>query len=494
MTQLLLREWGRHYAAAQVWRLESSSALAALDAVDDDAAGSGDGQEGGGAVPQTYFSVVCEYMHYFLLHNMKRCLVPAAAAISAIGNTIAASSSLIATPQPIASNDSKEKIVALQSLGEALDVADESENTQAQEHTSAVQVQEGGSDEGKAIAADALGSTPAPADVPPSPPHSSEAKEEDSLQMAVATALPAAESGGGLGAAVDFFTVQGYPECASASASAATSAATIASGGFSFLCSLTVLRDELLTPLEDALAVLGAVEKSELDIKCLGAQQDLSWLGRLAFNIAALMLKNPSFGDFPTSFNSGGAAMNNTAGEEVQRLLTAARLYEIAQHLNERAAIATAEENDANIDGAACLLTACAARIDAESASGSGNTSGVDGGDGNRASPFNFRSTDTSASASFATPNNNMVQARVNVQRAERLLRAQADFEDARSRQWKAYALMLEFHLLCKLGDAFKLSAFVTERQCADIAGLSGSHGSRPCARSHVRNVQKNTG
>jgi hypothetical protein len=283
----------------------------------------------------------------------------------------------------------------------------------------------------------------------------------------------------------DLFATTGYPDC--------LQHLTSHPRGFAFACTPTELREVVLHALEEALRVMSAVQKDNLPLATLGSLQDLSWLCNLAYNIGTLITKHPG-----SMSHSSAATVSICDSVESQRLVCAARLFEIAELLMEKqnsipkdptlvvdssASLAVGKDSPvaAAGDRALCLLVACSCRIDAEAycpapvtaAATSAQlpfTSGLDGG-------LTARS----------IPSNNLVQSRLDAQKAGRLLQCGVDFDDTRSQSLQCSALLLEFDALCRLGDSSLCAVFLQERQtdflrlapadlkrCADTARLLG--------------------
>jgi hypothetical protein len=283
----------------------------------------------------------------------------------------------------------------------------------------------------------------------------------------------------------DLFATTGYPDC--------LQHLTSHPRGFAFACTPTELREVVLHALEEALRVMSTVQKDNLPLATLGSLQDLSWLCNLAYNIGTLITKHPG-----SLSHISGVWVSFCFCFESQRLVCAARLFEIGELLMEKqhgiprepasvvdnSALPTAGKDSPVAtagDRALCLLVACSCRIDAEASCPTPATaaatsvqlpltSGLDGG-------LTARS----------IPSNNLVQSRLDAQKAGRLLQCGVDFDDTRSQSLLSSALLLEFDALCRLGDSSLCAVFLQERQtdflrlapadlkrCADTARLLG--------------------
>jgi hypothetical protein len=249
----------------------------------------------------------------------------------------------------------------------------------------------------------------------------------------------------------------------------------------------------VLHALEEALRVMSAVQKDNLPLTALGSLQDLSWLCNLAFNIGTLITKHPG-----SMSHSSEATVSICDSVESQRLVCAARLFEIAELLMEKqhgipreptsvvhnSALPTAGKDSpvaAAGDRALCLLVACSCRIDAEASCPTPATAAA------TSAPLPFASGLDGAPTARSIPSNNLVQSRLDAQKAGRLLQCGVDFDDTRSQSLQCSALLLEFDALCRLGDSNLCAVFLQERQtdflrlapadlkrCADTARLQG--------------------
>jgi hypothetical protein len=235
---------------------------------------------------------------------------------------------------------------------------------------------------------------------------------------------------------------------------------------------------------------MSAVQKESLPLTSLGSLQDLSWLCNLAYNIGTLITKHPG----SVSHNSAGM-VSICDSVESQRLVCAARLFEMAELLMEKqhgipreptsvvdSSASPAAGKDSPVaaagDRALCLLVACSCRIDAEASCPTSATA---------AATLPFASGLDGAPTARSIPSNNLVQSRLDAQKAGRLLQCGVDFDDTRSQSLQSSALLLEFDALCRLGDSSLCAVFLQERQtdflrlvpadlkrCADTARLQG--------------------
>jgi hypothetical protein len=283
----------------------------------------------------------------------------------------------------------------------------------------------------------------------------------------------------------DLFATTGYPDCLQHLISHPR--------GFTFACTSAELREVVLHALEEALRVMSAVQKDNLPLTALGSLQDLSWLCNLAFNIGTLITKHPG-----SMSHSSEATVSICDSVESQRLVCAARLFEIAELLMEKqhgipreptsvvhnSALPTAGKDSpvaAAGDRALCLLVACSCRIDAEASCPTPATAAA------TSAPLPFASGLDGAPTARSIPSNNLVQSRLDAQKAGRLLQCGVDFDDTRSQSLQCSALLLEFDALCRLGDSNLCAVFLQERQtdflrlapadlkrCADTARLQG--------------------
>ena len=228
----------------------------------------------------------------------------------------------------------------------------------------------------------------------------------------------------------DLFVSYGYPD--------SLSHLNTHPEGFHFNYTLPELRVEVTALLDAMLQTMAVVEKDKLPLSALGKAEDLAWLAELAHNLATLLVKNSGSG---------------SSGHDVSdRMLTAARLFELAELLSEKLRLFQSSSSmETSCDSALCLLVACSCRIDAEvSAQEASATSS---------------SSPTFPNTSTTLPSNNLIQARLNVQKADRLLLPGSDFDDSRSQTMRSIALLLEFDVVCKLGDSRQVALFLEERQ-----------------------------
>jgi hypothetical protein len=283
----------------------------------------------------------------------------------------------------------------------------------------------------------------------------------------------------------DLFATTGYPDC--------LQHLTSHPRGFAFACTPTELREVVLHALEEALRVMSAVQKEILPLATLGSLQDLSWLCNLAYNIGTLITKHPG----SMSHNSAGT-VSICDSVESQRLVCAARLFEIAELLMEKqhsipkdptsvvdSSASPAVGKDSPVaaagDRALCLLVACSCRIDAEASCPAPVTAAA------TSVQLPFASGLEGVPTERSIPSNNLVQSRLDAQKAGRLLQCGVDFDDTRSQSLLSSALLLEFDALCRLGDSSLCAVFLQERQtdflrlapadlkrCADTARLLG--------------------
>lgn len=275
---------------------------------------------------------------------------------------------------------------------------------------------------------------------------------------------------------MDFFTFRGYPDSLNSIA--------LDEAAFTFACPLTTMRADMLTLFEELVSLVAEVESSGRSVSVLGSAQDLAWLARLAHNLAALLHTR--------------AGQVYARSEDALRQVTIARLLEIAALLGGKQSSMSGGVCGGSIESAtdlaACLLNAAAYRIDAEasapfklSAAGRELSLSTVTQSGAMLEPT-VCSTAAGRSATEAShvspiPPNNIAQARIDAQEADRLLQALADFDDPRAKHLHNMALLLGFSAVCKLGDQRLCQDFMREhhnallrqsaqdlRRCAHIA------------------------
>lgn len=272
----------------------------------------------------------------------------------------------------------------------------------------------------------------------------------------------------GASQATDFFTFYGYPDSLNAAAASAEGCE------FIFSCPLNVLRKDVLVLLEDMISTIAALERSDQPITVLGNAQDLTWLKRLANNLAVVLLRR-----------SGQVYKNS---DTPLRLVTAARFFEISQFLGSKQVAGCASGggygesgSESATDLAAALINASACRIDAEPSVPSQQSSssrheltlssvtqsGVDVMLQPGTSGSSHPAETASAPLTSGIPSNNLAQARMDVQEADRLLQALSDFDDPRAKRLQNMALVIEFAAVCKAGNQRQCEGFLRERHNA---------------------------
>lgn len=244
---------------------------------------------------------------------------------------------------------------------------------------------------------------------------------------------------------VDFFTLLGYPDSVEGAQGSVT-ARTL-----SFTCTLAEVRQEILAVLEETVQLITCVEKAGLPAHTVGTTNDLKWLAHLAYNTATVLLK---------------LRVTDKSEEGGQRWLLAARLFELSEHLVGVLCSVAAGTVQDSFDRASCFLIAAACRVDAEATA----EHGLDGS--NNADLFAPSSHSHLTGNATTIPSSNLVQARLDAQKADRLLQLQSDFDDPRANEMRCQALILEFSALCRFPDSKMCQSFVKDKQ-GDFLRLS---------------------
>ncbi len=426
-TQLLLREWMHHYTIGELWRHQDSPD--AMEVVDTNSEYKDTANENTSS-NKSYLTVVCNYMHYYLLRRMTYSLNSTTR--SGINATDITATTTAAVIDTIAVDESVRDRAAMDTT------------------------------------------TAEPTTTSPSPP------------LVTNSSANVADSG-------DFFALLGYPDSLQplTTSTSNTNNGTIngtynpdsgANGAnttqhLSFACTLDDIKQHFLTVLEEVTQLTTTLEKEAIPLAVLGDVNDLTWLAHLAYNIALVLLKMPQLTTNRT--NNTDSATKETSFAS-QMLLTA-RLFELCEYfLAVKANSPIGASTSDTYDRATCYLAACAARIDAEkhltnttNATTTVDTTAVPTTtNSNLFTPFTNHSNNTSPNTTTIIPSNNLITARLNAQKAERLLTLHNDFQDTIADNMRCVALQQEFAVLCIMPDPKLCASFVKER-AADFLKLS---------------------
>ena len=286
----------------------------------------------------------------------------------------------------------------------------------------------------------------------------------------------------------DFFSLLGYPDSLQPLTTLPSNTHNGASSTqhLSFACTLDDIKHNLLSVLDEVAKLVTTLEKEAVPVAVLGEVNDLTWLAHLAYNIALVMLKMPHL-------NTNGAT--NTT-DFVQQMVLTARLFELCEYfLSVKANTPIGASTTDTYDRATCYLAACAARIDAEKhLTNTTNTTSITAthdttstaANSNLLTPFTSHSNHNTSAATTSIPSNNLITARLNAQKAERLLTLHNDFQDTIADNMRCVALQQEFAVLCIMPDPKLCASFVKER-AADFLKLSVSDLTQ-CARTAQQN------
>ena len=530
----LLKRWLLVYASTQAWRLERQAApypagyeegkmhsYSMIGVSKGDGVDAGVPSDTGDDFRPTYLGVVCDMFNIFLERNLQSRMNTLPTSASAISATTTAHPGM---GNARVGEKDPSKLVQATDRGTAMDV-DEVEEVKG-------------------------GNSGCPSDSPSAADHDCGPMAASTTAHATAVVVAAKDtfsptlqsfpqrslSPAGVDCD-DFFTTSGYPECINSDSPSQHRT-------YAFRCSLGILRADLLAVFEDAVALLKAVQRDDEDacsISVIGTQEDLHWLHNLSWNIGLLLLQPEKCFISSSRANALSSELSaldiieglSSGSNSIDRLLTAAQLFEISEHLRQVAHSSSSEQCDGSRveDQARCLVLAAAARIEVEDSRLAGEhgyleSALMDGSSSTRAAagiaaddPLPVHS--TAVVMSSITPDSllhsrgelpagglprsatsttihtsalttaqgtlecrggpisgpssmNLEIARVNAQRAQRLLRAQADFEDCRGKLLRKTALLLEFTVLCLWRDSGQCKAFLSERQ-GSFLGLSAA-------------------
>ena len=428
-TQLLLREWMDHYTRGELWRHQDNCTSEAMEVVDSSGELKDTTNEDTSS-NKSYLTVVCNYMHYYLQCRMTYSLSSTTTVNATTSTTVGAINTI--------------------ALDEA--IPDRAAVDTAERTTSS-----------------------------PSPP------------LVTSSSANVADSG-------DFFSLLGYPDSlqplttpTSNTHNGANNTNNTGSGARStqhlfFACTLDDIKHNLLTVFDEVAQLVATLEKEAVPVAVLGEVNDLTWLAHLAYNIALVMLKMPHL---PTNSAKNTDSVRGT--DFVQQMLLTARLFELCEYfLSVKANTPIGASTTDTYDRATCYLAACAARIDAEKylTNTTNNTTTHDttttAANSNLLTPFTNHNNHTISATTTSIPSNNLITARLNAQKAERLLTLHNDFQDTIADNMRCFALQQEFAVLCIMPDPKLCASFVKER-AADFLKLSVCDLTQ-CARTAQQN------